>query len=52
MIDDESEPGSWKLALLLGPWRRIGKNTYTNKKDEVSPETDNNPEPKPDCRSN
>lgn len=34
MIDDESEPGSWKLALQLGPWRRIGPNTYTNKKEE------------------
>lgn len=34
MIDDESEPGSWKLALELGPWRRIGPNTYTNKKEE------------------
>ena len=34
MIDDESEPGSWKLALELGPWRRIGKNTYTNEKNE------------------
>ena len=36
MIDDESEPGSWKLALELGPWRRIGKNTYTNEKNEMS----------------
>ena len=34
MIDKESEPGSWKLALQLGPWRRIGPNTYTNKKEE------------------
>jgi hypothetical protein len=34
MIDEESEPGSWKLALQLGPWRRIGPNTYTNKKEE------------------
>ena len=33
MLDDESEPGSWKLALELGPWRKIGKNTYTNKKE-------------------
>lgn len=33
MIDDESEPGSWKLALELGPWRKIDKNTYTNKKE-------------------
>jgi len=33
MIDDESEPGSWKIALQLGPWRRIGKNTYTNEKE-------------------
>jgi len=36
MIYDESEPGSWKLALQLGPWRKIGKNSYTNKKDDES----------------
>jgi len=33
MIDDKSEPGSWKLALQLGPWRKTGKNTYTNAKE-------------------
>jgi len=33
MIYDESEPGSWKLALQLGPWRKIDGNTYTNAKE-------------------
>ena len=33
MIDDKSEPGSWKLALQLGPWRKIDENTYTNAKE-------------------
>ena len=33
MIDDKSEPGSWKLALQLGPWRKIDGNTYTNAKE-------------------
>lgn len=35
MICDESEPGSWKLALQLGPWRKIDGNTYTNKIDDA-----------------
>ena len=46
MIDDESEPGSWKLALKLGPWRKIGPNTYTNSKEYPTPAPHNTDEAK------
>lgn len=39
MIDDKSESGAWKIALQLGPWRRIGGDTYTNAK-EGAPEAE------------